>query len=77
MTTMTKENTQNMERENKRENKSSEKKEVTDSREVKGGLGWGMEREQRRRDDVGGTRCPGRMLKLHLISHCMLVTGSG
>lgn len=36
MTTMTKENTQNMERENKREDKSSEKKEVTDSREVRG-----------------------------------------
>lgn len=36
MTTMTKENTQNMERENKREDKSSEKKEVTNSREVRG-----------------------------------------
>lgn len=49
MTTMTKENTQNMERENKREDKSSEKKEVTDSREVRGD-----ECEKRRRDDVGG-----------------------
>lgn len=59
MTTMTKENTQNMERENKREDKSFEKKEVTNRREVRGG-----ECEKRRRDEAGRTRCPGQMLKL-------------
>lgn len=56
MTTMTKEDTQNMERENKREDKSSEKKEVTNSREVRGKGGGVCEREKRRRDDVG-ERC--------------------
>lgn len=45
---------------------------MTDSREVRGG-----ECEQRRRDEVGGDAVPrSNVLKRHLISHCMLVTGS-
>lgn len=66
MTTMTKEQTQNMEWGNKIEDKSSEKKEVTDSCEESEG---GLSVEKRKRDDVGGRRCPGRILISDIALH--------